>query len=173
MFPPKSYLESIIDLLGDAEAIDVLQQTAQELEQCYLTLVEIEDGFERSYGKGKWTAKQIFAHLADTDLLMGYRIRQAISVENYVIDIVDQDGWAKPYHRLDASLALQSFRGLRAWNLALISTFGLKDWVAETMHPERPGKFDTVDTLVRFLAGHDLNHLAQLERIIQGPSLQA
>jgi len=155
VFPPKPYLERIIELVGETEPIDVLQQTPQRLEQGYLSLVEIEDGFERRYGKGKWTAKQIF------------------SIENYTIDVVDENAWAKPYHRMDASLALQSFKGLRAWNLALISTFGLSDWLAETTHPERPQKPETTDMIVRYLAGHDLNHLNQLERIIQGPSLQA
>ena len=173
MYPPKPYMKRIIELVGDAEPIDVLQQTPQHLEQCYLSLVDIEDGLERSYGKGKWSARQIFAHLADTDLLMGYRLRQAISIENYTIDLVNENKWAKPYHRLDASLALQSFKGLRAWNLALISTFSLKDWLAETMHPERPQKPETTDMIVRYLAGHDLNHLNQLEQIIQGPSLKA
>lgn len=173
MYPPKPYLERIIELLGDAEAIDVLQQTPQRLEQCLLSLVEVEDGLERSYGKGKWSAKQIFAHLADVDLLIGYRLRQAISLEEYTIEPIDENLWAKPYHRLDASLALQSFKGLRAWNLALMSTFGLSDWLSETKHPERPQKPETVDMIVRFLAGHDLNHLGQLEQIIQGPSLRA
>ncbi len=173
MYPAKPYLERIIELVGDAEPIDVLQQTPQRLEECFLSLLAAPDGLDRSYAKGKWTAQQIFAHLADTDLLMGYRLRQAISVENYKIDVVDENKWAKPYHRLDAALALQSFKGLRVWNLALISTFSLSDWLAETVHPERPSSPETVDTIVRYLAGHDLNHLGQLERIIHGPSLSA
>jgi hypothetical protein len=72
--------------------------------------------------------------------------------------------WAQRYARLDPALAVEAFRGLRAWNLALLTTLTLEDWLAEGYHPERG--FESVDLMVRFLAGHDINHLAQLESIL-------
>ncbi len=76
----------------------------------------------------------------------------------------DQDVWAERYARLDPALAVEAFRGLRAWNLSLLATLSLEDWLAEGYHPERG--FESVDLMVRFLAGHDINHLAQLESIL-------
>ncbi len=121
------------------------------------------DGLERRYAPGKWRGRDILAHLADTELGMGFRIRQAIAKAG--IQPFDQDAWARRYDWLEPSLAVEAFRGLRAWNLALYATFELRDWVAEAHHPERG--MESVDVRVRFLAGHDLNHLAQLEQLVE------
>jgi hypothetical protein len=153
------YIERILSYLGNQDPIAVLQQTPSKLEN----LLESLTDFEVSYEEGKWTAREILAHMADVELLMGYRLRQAVSEPNYVIQVMDQDTWAKRYKKLEPSLSVETFRALRSWNLALFSTFGLEDWNKETMHPER-GK-ETVDLMVSFLAGHDLNHLRQLEQI--------
>ncbi len=55
-------------------------------------------------------------------------------------------------------------------------TLTLEDWLAEGYHPERG--FESVDLMVRFLAGHDINHLAQLESLValcagRGPCARA
>ena len=75
----------------------------------------------------------------------------------------DQDAWAKPYARLDPSLALELLRAGRAWNLALLATMDLDAWLLNYHHPER-GE-EGVDMLVRTLAGHDLRHLDALEQL--------
>ena len=76
---------------------------------------------------------------------------------------MEQDSWATRYKKMDAALAVETFRALRAWNIALFSTFGLEDWNKEVTHPARG--VESIDLMVRFLAGHDLNHLKQLEAI--------
>lgn len=153
------YIERILGYLGDQDPIAVLQQTPGKLEQVLETLTD----FEASYEEGKWTAREILAHLADVELLMGYRLRQAVSEANYVVQVMDQDTWAKRYKKLEPSHSVETFRSLRSWNLALFSTFGLEDWNKEVTHPERGT--ETVDLMVSFLAGHDLNHVHQLEQI--------
>jgi uncharacterized damage-inducible protein DinB len=158
------YIQRILELLGDKDPISVLQQTPSRLEHVLETLSP--EGFETSHEEGKWTAREILAHMADVELLMGYRLRQAISESESVIQVIDQDTWAKRYKKLEPSHSVETFRALRSWNLALFSTFGLEDWNKETTHPER-GK-ETVDLMVSFLAGHDLNHLRQLEQIVKG-----
>jgi uncharacterized damage-inducible protein DinB len=157
------YIQRILGYLGDQDPISVLQQTPGKLEHLLETL-SAED-FETSYETGKWTTREILAHMADVELLMGYRLRQAISESDYVIQVMDQDTWAKRYKKLEPSHSVETFRALRSWNLAFFSTFGLEDWNKETTHPER-GK-ETVDLMVSFLAGHDLNHLGQLEQIVK------
>lgn len=158
------YIQRILSYLGDQDPISVLQQTPGKLEHLLETLT-LED-FETSYEEGKWTAREILAHMADVELLLGYRLRQAISEANHTVQVMDQDIWATRYKKLEPSPSVETFRALRSWNLALFSTFGLEDWNKETTHPER-GK-ETVDLMVSFLAGHDLNHLGQLEQISKG-----
>jgi uncharacterized damage-inducible protein DinB len=156
-----SYIERILSYLDGQDPISVLQQTSSKLEH-FLDILGPED-FEASYEQGKWTAREILAHMADVELLMGYRLRQAVAEPEHSIQVMDQDTWAKRYKKLEPSLSVETFRALRSWNLAFFSTLGLEDWNKEVLHPER-GK-ETVDLMVSFLAGHDLNHLRQLAQI--------
>lgn len=71
--------------------------------------------------------------------------------------------WARRYDHVDVEVALGSFLALRRWNLALLRGLSADDLRREAVHPERGP--ETLETIVRLLAGHDLNHLAQLERL--------
>lgn len=153
------YLARIIGLLGERDPLACLAATPQQLEAL---LPRLEP--EKSYGPGKWTAREIVSHLADTELAMGFRIRQTLAVDNPTVQPFDQEAWAKRYAGLPLPLALETFRSLRAWNLALVSTLGDEELERTYYHPERE-KWESLRMLLRFVAGHDLNHLAQLEQI--------
>ena len=153
-----SYVARMMELLGDQDPILVLEATPVRLEEVLLNVGDVE----RPYAPGKWDARHILAHLADNELAAGFRLRQTVAgvgtVQSY-----DQDVWATRYARADPALSLETFRALRAWNLALYAGFSLEDWLTVVQHPER-GPL-SVDVMVRMLAGHDLNHLEQLGRL--------
>lgn len=157
-----AYLQRILGLLEDHDPIAVLNATPQRV----TALVEHAppDAYRATYAPGKWDVQALLAHLADVELGMGFRFRQALAAPGIELQPFDQDLWARRYARLDPGVAVEAFRALRAWNLALLATLGLDDWLAEAYHPERG--FESVDVMVRFLAGHDLNHLMQLERAL-------
>ena len=155
------YIKRIFDILGDREPLTVLVETPKRTEELFEAFGEGD--LERSYEPGKWNAGEIIAHLADVELGLGFRFRQAVAEENYTPQSFDQDEWAKRYGRLEPSLAVETFRALRAWNLALFTTFELVDWNKQVNYPF--AGVDTVDAMVHFLAGHDLNHIEQLETI--------
>lgn len=156
------YVARMLELLGDQDPILVLEATPTRLETLLLGL---GDDVDRPYAPGKWDARHILAHLADVELGVGFRVRQMVAgVET--LQPFDQDAWAAPYGRLEPTLALETFRALRAWNLARYASFTFEDWLREVHHPER-GPF-SVDLSVRVSAGHDLSHLAQLEQIAGG-----
>ncbi|HZS53936.1 MAG TPA: DinB family protein, partial [Bryobacteraceae bacterium] len=117
------------------------------------------------YAPGKWTARMILCHLADCEIAFGFRLRQALAEENHVVQPFDQDAWARPYgdHSFHAQTALQVFSDLRGWNLLLIDSLSPDAFNRRLRHPER-GEM-TFQTLVDTMAGHDLNHLRQLEII--------
>jgi hypothetical protein len=75
----------------------------------------------------------------------------------------DQDKWAEPYATMDANAALELFEALRNWNVALLKTLTPAQFQKKTTHPER-GEM-TFGTIVETMAGHDINHLQQLEEI--------
>ena len=160
--PVDAYTERILALLGDEDPIQVLENTPRVLETLLESLGEYR--MSLSYAPGKWTAREILCHLADVELGKSFRIRQVLA--GAPVQLFDQDRWAERYGRLEPSLAVETFRALRAWNLALFAGFDLRDWLTEAQHPERGPV--SLDVEVRYMAGHDLNHLAQLRAVAEG-----
>ncbi len=116
---------------------------------------------------GKWTPTQILAHLADCEIAHGYRLRQTLAEENHPMQPFNQDLWAIGYSTRSAAQALAVFTALRQWNLLLIADAMPAAADRPTSHPER-GPL-TFRILTETMAGHDLNHIAQLQRIIAQP----
>ena len=155
------YLQQLADRLADADPIAVLGATPTRL----VELAEASDpeAWAARPRPEAWSAAEVVAHLADVELGMGFRLRQAVAGVA-AAQSFDQDAWARRYARLDPALAVEAFRALRAWNLALLATFDLDDWLAIVDHPERGP--ESVDEVVRALAGHDLRHLDGLEALV-------
>lgn len=117
---------------------------------------------------GKWSAAEIVCHLADCEIVFAFRMRQTLAEDGPTIQPFDQDKWAAQYHGMPAALALEAFSALRKWNLRLIRSVLPAAAGRIVTHPERGTM--TFQTLVETLAGHDLNHLAQLRHIAQHPA---
>jgi hypothetical protein len=149
--------------LGNLNAREVITATPH-------TLIHLADGlgaggFERSYAPGKWTARSILCHLADCEIAFGFRIRQALAEDRPTVQPFDQNAWARAYDKpaFHAHTALQVFSALRGWNLVLLNSIPPDAFARRFTHPER-GEM-TLQTLVETMAGHDLNHVRQLETI--------
>jgi hypothetical protein len=115
---------------------------------------------------GKWSVAEILAHLADTEIVGGWRIRMILGSPGTPITAFDQDTWvtALHYEKRDPRMAIEQFRVLRETNLALLKTLTAEQWQHHGIHSER-GK-ETVEHVVKMFAGHDLNHIEQIERIL-------
>jgi hypothetical protein len=111
---------------------------------------------------------QIVAHLADAEIVHAYRLRMILSRNATEIQAFDQAKWADVvrYDRVGIEDALAVFAAVRRTNLALIKRLTPGERQQYGMHQER-GK-ETIDHISRMYAGHDLNHLAQIERIVKG-----
>jgi uncharacterized damage-inducible protein DinB len=116
---------------------------------------------------GKWSIAEIIAHLADAELVIGYRLRLILASKNPEIQAFDQDAWAATfnYGRSDTKTSLETFRVLRESNLRLLTSVKRSLWQNYGQHQER-GK-ETVEHIVKLIAGHDLNHLAQVQAILK------
>lgn len=117
---------------------------------------------------GKWSAAEIVSHLADCEMVFAFRMRQTLAEDAPTIQPFDQDKWAVHYPGIPAALALATFSALRKWNLQLIHSVMPAAAGRIVTHPERGAM--TFQTLLETLAGHDLNHLAQLRRIAETPA---
>ncbi len=149
--------------LGDRNAREVIAETPRKLQRLFEQLSP--ERIERSYAPGKWSARIVFCHLADCEIAFGFRLRQALAEPHHVIQPFDQDAWSRAYKNpsLQAQTAVQVFSVLRGWNLALLDSLPSDAFSKPLSHPER-GRM-TFQTLVETMAGHDLNHLRQLEQI--------
>jgi hypothetical protein len=115
----------------------------------------------------KWSVAEIVAHLADAELAISWRIRQILSKNAVPIQAYDQDSWAKTfdYARRDPRQSLANFRTLREANIALLKSVTRKLWDNYGVHEERGN--ESISHVVRMVAGHDLNHLQQVQRILK------
>ena len=148
--------------LGNQDAVEVLSATAQRLHEIAHAFGEAH--INQPLAPGKWSPREVFIHLADCELVFGFRYRQALAEENHMVQPFDQDLWAKTYAVYDAHDALQTFAVLRNWNLKLIRSLTPAQMSKPVMHPER-GKM-IFRNLMETAAGHDINHLQRLDAAV-------
>ncbi len=147
--------------LGSRDPLKVVATTARHLEQLSVALGPVR--MLESPAQGKWTPLEILCHLADCELAFGYRIRQALAEEPHVVQPFDQELWAHHYDGYDAQAAMMTFSCIRQWNLMLVRSVSAEAMDRRIIHPQRGPM--TFRELIETIAGHDLNHLAQLEAI--------
>lgn len=147
--------------LGGRDALEVISETPAKLGSIFNRLGPA--GIEKSLAPGKWSAREIFSHLADCEITFAYRLRQTLAEDSHVIQPFDQEKWAATYDTYDAPSALAVFSSVRRWNLALTRNAKPEDRAKQVTHPERGTM--TFQTIVETMAGHDVNHLLQLEAI--------
>jgi hypothetical protein len=150
--------------LGDRNPLEVIEQTPGILSGLAVQLGPAS--MEWRPEPGKWNAREILCHLADCEITFAFRFRQTLAEDHHVIQPFDQEQWAGVYGSLGARSALNVFSSLREWNLALIGATPPEAMSKPVTHPERGDM--TFRTVVETMAGHDLNHLAQLDRILAG-----
>jgi hypothetical protein len=119
--------------------------------------------FERSYAPGKWNARQILTHLAQSELAFGTRMRMALTVSGYDAQSFDQDLWMKRESGLDGRSAANAYLSTSRMNRAFFETLSEADLSTAFSHPEYGSL--TVDWIRHQTAGHQLHHLKQLEEI--------
>lgn len=131
-----------------------------------ISLLLAKIGVERAQtapAPGKWSPAEIVAHLADCELVFGFRLRQTLAEDAPTIQPFDQEKWAAQYGGISAGQALGVFKAMRGWNLQLLKNAGPDAAGRPVTHPERGTM--TFQTIVETMAGHDLNHIAQLKRM--------
>jgi len=159
----RDYTAAILSLVAGREPNDVLRQTPDAVRSRVAGLSDSQ--LSAPEASGKWSMRQVVRHLADSDLVWGYRMRMVLAHDRPPITGYDQDLWAERlrYDRADLEQALQELAVLRRSNLGLLAGASEADRQRVGVHAER-GE-ESVDHMIRMYAGHDLLHLQQLDRI--------
>jgi hypothetical protein len=121
----------------------------------------------------QWSIAEIVAHIEDAEIVAAFRIRKTLSEPGSVISAYDQNSWEKNlrYKERDPIQDLRAFGVLREMNIAVLRALTDEEWERFGMHEER-GK-ETLRQLVRLYAGHDINHLKQIQSILKTLELAA
>ncbi len=116
---------------------------------------------------GKWSVTEIVAHLADDELVGAYRIRTILSEPGTEIQAFDQAEWAirGKYKEVPVTESLTLFTCLRQANLQLFDLLEPEQWDYYGIHAERG--IESIRDIALYYAGHDINHLMQIEEIIK------
>lgn len=169
-----AYTAAILELLGDKEPFGVLAATpdllARRLRDVDATAIRRPESPPSSAGAAgevrKWSVGEVLQHLADSDLVFGYRLRMVLAHDRPHLTGYDQDLWAERlrYRDSDHHEALAMFTMLRSANLKLLKSCSAADYQRVSLHAER-GE-ESLGHMVRLYAGHDLLHIRQIDRIL-------
>jgi DinB family protein len=160
------YIERLLGYVEGQQPLDVLAATAGKLERLTAGVPPAE--LRKRPAPDKWSASEILAHLADAEIVGGFRMRLILGAPGTAIVAYDQDDWARSghYDKRDPRQSLEQFRVLREVNLTLLASLEPAQWKHYGMHAER-GQ-ETIEHIARMYAGHDINHLQQIEKILHG-----
>lgn len=159
------YIARILANVGDRDPWEVLASTAARLRG--LVAGQSLEALAYTPDPSRWSTTQILAHLADTEIVTGWRVRSILATDNHPLQAFDQDEWARAFRYADTDPAesLETFDVNRRSLLALLRRVDPSRREHAGLHEER-GR-ETIQHLVRLYAGHDLNHLRQIEDLLR------
>jgi DinB superfamily len=159
----EQYIKRILGYVEGQDAIKVQRTTAPRLKKAITGLTSKQLKWRPQ--PAKWSIAEIIAHLADAEIVASWRMRSVIGENGVTIQPFDQDAWASAfeYQNRDARRSLEVFGTLRENNLAMLHEISKETWDNYGMHLER-GK-ESIAHLARMFAGHDTNHVLQVEGI--------
>ena len=159
----REYGLSVVALVGDRDPIAVLRETPDRL--AALTDSLTSEAAATPEAPQKWSVAAVVQHLADAELVWGYRLRMVLSQDRPAIVGYDQDRLAARlhYHEADMREARRDFEAFRRSNLRVLRDLSADDWRRVGVHATRGEQ--TLRVMMQWWAGHDLLHLRQVERI--------
>jgi tRNA-binding EMAP/Myf-like protein len=165
---PLEYRDRLLSLV-EGDAWSTLESTASRLRS--LVLGRPLDVLKRQPAPGRWSVAEILAHLADAEIVAAWRFRTVLATDGVPLQAFDQDTWASAfkYAEADPVLSLELFDALRRGTVALLRRVDRGRYRHAGQHAERGP--ESVEHLIRLYAGHDVNHLRQIDALLAGAPL--
>jgi hypothetical protein len=162
---PQQYTQRVLGYVEDKKPLTVQAATANKLARL-IKGVPVSRLRKRP-APDKWSVSEILAHLADAEIVGGFRMRLILGDPGTLIPAFDQDRWVSSghYDKRNPRRSVEQFRTLREANLALLKSLTREQWKHHGVHSERG--VESIDRIAHMFAGHDLNHLRQIERILR------
>jgi DinB superfamily len=160
----EQYKQRIMGFVAGKKPLKVQASTAAQIEK--LIKRAPKPKLMKRPAPGKWSVAEILAHIADTEIVAGYRMRSVLGAPGTPIPAFDQDKWAEAenYAKQDPRLSLEVYRTVREANLRMLKSLRPEQWKHFGIHAER-GE-ESIERITQMMAGHDLNHLEQIVAIL-------
>ena len=158
-----SYREKTLSRLQGRDPLTVLADTLPALRSATAGLSP--DALRKPEKVGKWSVLQAVWHLADHEIVASFRLRLVLAQPEPRLQGYDETLWMASlgYERREMAPALRQFEILRSVNLDLLKGLSPAQFERVGLHDERGP--ETLRMLAGLTAGHDIVHLAQIERI--------
>lgn len=161
---PHQYSQRILSNVGERDPWDVLETTAGRLRE--LTSGRSRAALLRRPARERWSVAEILAHLADAEIAGAWRFRSILAQDAVPLAPFDQNAWASAfrYEQVDPADSILLFDANRRATLALLRRVDPSRHAHHGLHAERGN--ETIVHMIRLYAGHDLNHLRQIEQLV-------
>ena len=158
------YKSRILSYIEGKDPLEVQRKTPELLAD--MTVSVPEKQLHERPAPDKWSVGELLAHFADAEVVNTWRYRQMIEHDGGPLLGYDQELWNRlgDYQSRRPEESLMLFRLLREANLQMFARLTPEEWQRKGIHAERGPT--TVRDLVVLIAGHDLNHLAQIRKIL-------
>lgn len=145
------------------DPLEVLATTPRRLRELVSGLTPAQ--LQERPAPGKWSIHETVAHLADTELIFSQRCRSILFDDNKFLPAMNQNNWSHGWQREQEPFdeTLERFRVMRGAQVRLFRAASGQDLKRTGTHEEN-GVESAADYLLK-LAGHDVNHLEQIERL--------
>ena len=121
-----------------------------------------EEELDTAPAPGKWTAREIVHHLADSEMTSAIRLRLLIAAPNPQIAAYDQEEFACRLYYQDRPIeaSLEALKAARQTTADILDRMTEADWQREGTHSEI-GRY-TIARWLEIYAGHAHAHAAQI-----------
>jgi len=162
---PQQYTERILSNVVRQDPIKLQSTTNRKLTRLVKGIANAK--LRKRPAPDQWSVAEILAHLADVEIVIGWRLRSILGDPGTAVQAYDQNAWVTSghYEKRDPRKSIELQRTVREANLALLKSLTPRQWKQYGQHAER-GQ-ESIEHIVRMVAGHDINHLRQIERILK------
>ena len=144
--------------VGDQNPLELLNSSLEEYRDAAALLGNAS--WNTHWAPGKWTLREVMVHVAQWEMILGYRLVCGAATPGFVIQLADQDELMQRTDGVDGPTAFAAFEGARRKNIAVIQALSPADRAIPIQHPEY-GALTLQDIVVQ-IAGHGIHHLRQI-----------
>ena len=148
-----------MDAATRKELVDRYQQGYREVVEALAGATDEE--LDAHPAPGKWSAREIVHHLADSEMTSAIRLRLLIASPNPAITSYDENEFSRRlYYDRPIAASLEALKAARTTTAEILARLTAAEWSREGTHAEH-GRY-TVDTWLEIYAKHAHEHARQI-----------